>query len=60
MLMIHRIHTWVGRSGWEPLDERGGSRNSDEGFYIAGGAVLAGTILAGVGAFVADRLGLLQ
>ena len=44
----------------EPLDERGGGRNSDEGFHIAGGAVIAGTIVAAVGAFVADRLGLLQ
>jgi hypothetical protein len=46
--------------GLEPLDERGGGRNSDEGFHIAGGAVIAGAIVAAVGAFVADRLGLLQ
>lgn len=46
--------------GLEPFDERGGARNSDEGFHIAGGAVVAGAIVAAVGAFVADRLGLLQ
>ena len=46
--------------GLEPLDEHGGSRNSDEGFHIAGGAIIAGTITAAIAAFVADRLGLLQ
>lgn len=44
----------------EPMDERGGGRNSDEGFHIAGGAIIAGAIAAGVGAFVANKLGLLQ
>ncbi len=44
----------------EPMDERGGGRNSDEGFHIAGGAIIAGAIAAGVGAFVAKKLGLLQ
>jgi len=43
----------------EPVDERGGGRNSDEGFHIGGGAVLAGAIAAGVGAFIARQLGLL-
>ena len=44
----------------EPIDERGGGRNSDEGMHIGAGAVIAGTIAAGVGAFIANRLGMLQ
>ncbi|MBN9098133.1 MAG: hypothetical protein J0I49_08495 [Pseudonocardia sp.] len=47
-----------GRLG--PLDERGGGRNSDEGFHIGGGAVIAGVIAAAVGAFVAKKLGALN
>ena len=43
----------------EPLDERGGGRNTDEGFHIAAGAVIAGTIAAAVGAFIAKKLGAL-
>lgn len=43
----------------EPLDERGGGRNTDEGFHISGGAVVAGAIAAGVAAFVAKKLGAL-
>lgn len=44
----------------EPMDERGGGRNSDEGFHIAGGALIAGAIVAGVAAFVANKLGALK
>lgn len=43
-----------------PMDERGGGRNTDEGFHISGGAVVAGAIAAGVGAFVARKLGALD
>ena len=43
----------------EPVDERGGGRNTDEGFHIAAGAVIAGTIAAAVGAFIAKKLGAL-
>lgn len=43
----------------EPLDERGGGRNTDEAFHISGGALLAGAIAAGVAAFVAKKLGAL-
>ena len=48
----------AGRLG--PPDERGGGRNSDEGFHIGAGAVIAGVIAAGVGAFVAKKLGALD
>ena len=49
---------WVaGR--WEPLDERGGGRTTDEGFHISAGAVIAGTIATLVGAFVVKKLGAL-
>jgi hypothetical protein len=48
------------RSRLEPVDERGGGRNTDEGFHISGGAVVAGAIAAGVGAFVAKKLGALE
>lgn len=51
---------WTVRLRLEPLDERGGGRNSDEGLHIGAGAIIAGTIAAGVGAFVANRLGLLN
>ena len=44
---------------WEPLDERGGGRNTDEGFHISAGAVIAGTIATLVGAFVVKKLGAL-
>ena len=43
----------------EPVDDRGGGRNTDEGFHIAAGAVIAGTIAAAVGAFIAKKLGAL-
>jgi hypothetical protein len=60
------ITTWtVSAIAWltgrlEPVDERGGGRNTDEGFHISGGAVVAGAIAAGVGAFVAKKLGALD
>ena len=47
------------RPTWEPIDERGGGRNSDEGMHIGAGAVIAGTIAAGIAAFVASKLGAL-
>ncbi len=56
---------WVATvTGWfaerfEPVDERGGGRNTDEGFHISGGAIAAGAIAAGVGAFIAKKLGAL-
>jgi hypothetical protein len=53
-----RAQSWL-RGRLEPVDERGGGRNSDEGFHIGGGAVIGGLIAAGVGAFVARQLGLL-
>lgn len=43
-----------------PIDERGGGRNTDEGFHIAGGAIVAGAIATGVGAFIAKKLGALE
>lgn len=51
---------WAVRLRFEPLDERGGGRNSDEGMHIGAGAVIAGTIAAGIGAFVASKLGVLD
>jgi hypothetical protein len=48
------------RLGLEPVDERGGGRNSDEGMHIGAGAVIAGTIAAGIGAFIASKLGALR
>lgn len=51
---------WMLRSRWEPLDERGGGRNTDEGFHISAGAVIAGVIATAVGAFVANKLGALE
>jgi hypothetical protein len=61
----NRSTAWIGlhvaalHQRWEPLDERGGGRNTDEGFHIAGGAVVAGAIAAAVAAFVAKKLGAL-
>ena len=43
-----------------PVDERGGGRNTDEGFHIAGGAVVAGVIVTAVGAFIAKKMGALE
>ncbi|SDG77289.1 hypothetical protein [Pseudonocardia oroxyli] len=43
-----------------PMDERGGGRNSDEGFHIGAGAVLGGLILTAVGGYVAKKLGALE
>jgi len=60
-----RINNWLTAAMlWllrrvEPVDERGGGRNTDEGFHIAAGAVIAGTIAAAVGAFIAKKLGAL-
>jgi len=51
---------WSVRVQLEQLDERGGGRNTDEGFHISAGAVIAGTIAAGVAAFVANKLGVLK
>lgn len=53
-------HAWNIRLRLEPIDERGGGRNTDEGFHISAGAVIAGVIAAGVAAFVADKLGALK
>ncbi|MDN5856187.1 MAG: hypothetical protein L0K86_25765 [Actinomycetia bacterium] len=55
--MIWAVHARLGRL--EPLDERGGGRNTDEGFHISAGAVLAGTVAALAGAFIAKKLGAL-
>lgn len=43
-----------------PIDERGGGRNSDEGFHIGIGAVVGAAIAVGVGAFVAKKIGALE
>lgn len=43
----------------EPVDERGGGRNTDESLHISGGAIVAGAIAAGIAAFVAKKLGAL-
>jgi hypothetical protein len=53
------VTAWLG-GRVEAVDERGGGRNSDEGFHIGAGAIIGGTIAAAVGAYVADRLGLLS
>ncbi len=64
--MLHEITTRVHHIAWTvrlrlaALDERGGGRNTDEGFHISGGAVVAGVIVAGVSAFVAKKLGVLE
>mgnify|MGYP006952620214 CR=1 FL=1 len=44
---------------FQALLDRGGGRNTDEGFHISGGAIVAGAIAAGVGAFIAQKLGAL-
>ena len=54
---VWSVHARISR--WEPVDERGGGRNTDEGFHISAGAVLAGTIAALAGAFIAKKLGAL-
>jgi hypothetical protein len=51
---------WAARARLEAVDERGGGRNTDEGFHIAAGAVIAGSIAAGVSAYVATKLGALK
>ena len=55
---LHRL-VWDVRMRLTPIDERGGGRNTDESFHISGGALIAGAIAAGVGAFVAKKLGAL-
>ncbi|MFC4945821.1 hypothetical protein [Pseudonocardia sp. GCM10023141] len=63
--MRNRVTVWVFalsdalRRRCEPVDERGGGRNTDESFHISGGAIVAGAIAAGVAAFVAKKLGAL-
>ena len=57
LLAVEVVRRLGARTG--PLDERGGGRNTDEGFHIAAGAVIAGTIAAAVGAFIAKKLGAL-
>lgn len=60
--IISRIRqlAWTVRLRLAGIDERGGGRNTDEGFHISGGAVVAGVIVAGVSAFVAKKLGVLE
>ena len=58
LLVIDMLHRLNGRIG--PVDERGGGRNTDEGFHIAGGAVIAAAIATAVGAFIAKKLGALE
>ena len=53
-------YVWAARTRLEAVDERGGGRNTDEGFHIAAGAVIAGSIAAGVSAYVATKLGALK
>jgi hypothetical protein len=57
-----RVYRWVwaARTRLGAVDERGGGRNTDEGFHIAAGAVIAGSIAAGVSAYVATKLGALK
>lgn len=55
-----QLTAWSVRFRIAAADERGGGRNTDEGFHISAGAVIAGTIAAGVAAFVADKLGALK
>lgn len=63
---VNRLVTCIRNLAWtvrlhvDPIDERGGGRNSDEGMHIGAGAIIAGTIAAGVGAFVASKLGALR
>jgi hypothetical protein len=57
---LHVTELVIGlRRRLDPVDERGGGRNTDEGFHISGGALVAGAITAGVAAFVAKKLGAL-
>ena len=57
---------WLERMLWAfwnrlgAVDDQGGGRNSDEGWHISGGAVLAGVIALGVGAFITRQLGFLD
>lgn len=57
LLLVEVIGRLSARLG--PVDERGGGRNTDEGFHISGGAVIAAAVAAGVGAFIAKKLGAL-
>jgi hypothetical protein len=56
---LHRC-AWAVRLRLDAVDERGGGRNTDEGFHISAGAVIAGTIAAGVTAYIAKKLGALE
>ena len=58
LLVVDLWHRLGARLG--PMDERGGGRNTDEGFHIAGGAVVAGVIVTAVGAFIAKKMGALE
>lgn len=58
LLVMDVIARLVARLG--QVDDRGGGRNTDEGFHISGGAIVAGAIAAGVGAFIAQKLGALS
>ena len=58
LLVVDLTGRLTARTG--PVDERGGGRNTDEGFHIAGGAVIAGAIATAVGAFIAKKLGALE
>jgi hypothetical protein len=57
LLVTNAYTSLLARLG--PVDERGGGRNTDEGFHIGAGVVIAGTIATGVAAFVAKKLGAL-
>lgn len=60
--LTRRVHhlVWTVRLRLATLDERGGGRNTDEGFHISAGAVIAGVIATAVSAFVANKLGVLK
>jgi hypothetical protein len=58
LLVVDVLRRLSGRVG--PVDECGGGRNTDEGFHIAGGAVIAGAIATAVAAFVAKKMGALE
>lgn len=58
LLIVDLTGRLTARTG--PVDECGGGRNTDEGFHIAGGAVVAGAIATAVGAFIAKKLGALE
>ena len=55
LFVVEMLRRLGGRMG--PVDECGGGRNTDEGFHIAGGAVVAGVIVTAVGAFIAKKMG---